>query len=129
ARVRPRLRERLVAVPDRGYEQSALRVRVRDGLRLHRRVRVAIRVHGVAYAAEAEVDHARAVVRGPADRGRLRGERNRPIGLHDLRDEQLRRVGDAGDALRVEVRGDLAGDERPVPLGVDARIAADEAPP
>ena len=50
-----------------------------------------------------------------------------PSALHDLRDEQLRRVGDADDALRVEVRRDLAGDERAVPLGVDARIAADEA--
>ena len=127
ARVRPRLRERLVAVADRGDEHRALRVRVGDRLRLERRVGVAVRAHGVADAAETEVDHAGAAVGGPADRLRLRIERDRPVRFDDLCDEELRGVGDADDPLRVEVRGDLAGDEGAVPFGVDARVAADEA--
>ena len=42
-----------------------------------------------------------------------------PSARDDLRDEQLRREADAGDALGVvHRRGDLAGDERAVPLRV-----------
>ena len=84
-------------------------------------------MHRIADAAQAEVDHARARVHGPANGCGLGLERNRAVGFHDLGDQQLRRVRDADDAFAVEVPGDLARDERPVALGVDARVAADEA--
>ena len=54
----------------------------------------------VAHAAEAEVDHARAVVDRPADRRRPRPRARRAVGAHDLRDQQLRRERDPGDAAR-----------------------------
>ena len=123
----PRRRGRLRAVADRRHDDGALRVGVLDGGLLERRVGVEARVERIAHAAEAEVDHARAVVDGPADRGDLGLERDRPVGSDDLRDHQLRVERHAGDALVVErVRGDLPRDERAVPLLVGVRRAADE---
>ena len=85
ARERPGAgRVRLVRVPDRGDEHGALAVRVLDRALLELRVGVAGGVERVADTAEAEVDHLRAVGRRPADRGRLRRERDRPVRTDDL---------------------------------------------
>ncbi len=127
ARVGPRRRERLVRVADRRDDHGALRVRVRDGARLDRGVRVAVLVLRIARPAEAEVDHLRAVVRGPADRGRLGLDRDVSARLDDLRDDQLRGVRHADGPGRVHVRDDLSGDEGAVAVGVRRRAAADEA--
>ena len=52
----------------------------------------------VAHAAEAHVDHARAAVDGPVDGAGLGVRRDRPVGAHDLGDQELDRETDAGDA-------------------------------
>ena len=127
-RVRPRRLRRLRPVADGSDDHRALRVRVVDRRLLERRVRVDPRVERVAHPAEAEVDDARAVIDGPVDCVDLGLQRHRAVGLHDLRDEQLRVERDSGDAVAVErARGDLAGHERPVTLGVAPRRAAGEA--
>ncbi len=129
ARKRPRRHRRLVAVPDGRDEHGALLVGVGDRVRLEPRERIARGRARIADAAEAEVDHPRALVRGPADRGRLGAQRDRSVGADDLRDHELRRwVGDPDDALPVERGSDLAGDEGAVALLVGAPVAADEAP-
>ena len=85
-------------------------------------------VERVADAAEAHVDHARALVDRPADRLHLGLDRDRAVGRHDLRHEQLGRRRQAGDAdAVVRLRGDQPGDEGSVALLVDGRRAADEA--
>ena len=78
AREAPRRPGRLVRVADGGDDDGAVLHRVRDRLLLEPRVRVAARVARVAEAAEADVDDPRAVVDGPADRTRLRLDRDRP---------------------------------------------------
>ena len=115
AREAPRRARRLVGVPDcRDHDRAALH-RVADRLLLEPRVGVAARPPGVAEAAEGDVDHARAVVDRPPDRLRLGLDRDRPARRDDLRDDELGRRREAGDARRVvELRGDDPRDDRPV---------------
>ena len=115
-------------LPTAATSERALRVRVGDGVRLDRRVGVAVGCTRVAHAAEAEVDHARPGVGGPADRRRLGVERDRRRpASRPSRSAAARVYAMPTIPWRVEVRGDDPGDERPVALGVDARVAADEA--
>ena len=126
-RVAPGGRRRLRAVPDRRNDHRAFRVRVLDRSALERRVRVERRVERVAHAAEAEIDHAGALVDGPADPGHLGGERDLAVGGDDLRNDQAGVEREAGHADRVRrVGGDLARDERAVSLLVVVRRPADE---
>src|SRR4029450_2055453 len=84
---------------------------------------------GVANAAEAEVDHPRALLHCPADRPGLGLRRDRAVGLDDLRDHEPSGRRDSGDARAVvRDRGDLARDEGPVAELV-AHRPADEALP
>ena len=123
----PRRRGRLRTVSDRGNHDDALRVGVLDRRLLERRVRVELRVERVANAAEAEVDHARALVDRPANRGHLALERDLAVSLDDLCDHELRVEREPCDPLVVgRVRGDLPGDERAVTLRVAVGRAADE---
>jgi hypothetical protein len=65
----------------------------------------------------------------PADRLRLRLDRDRTLRPDDLRDEQLGRRRESRHPHRVVRLGrDQAGHERPVALGVDQGRARDEAP-
>src|SRR5262249_14116370 len=118
---------RFVAVADRRDDDDAVSRRVVDRARLGGRELVVARVLRIAQAAEREVDHSRAEVRRPADRVRLVLDVDLPVGTCDLRDDELRRERDAGDALIVECRGDLAGDERPMALLVREGASPDEA--
>ncbi len=127
ARVRPRRRIRLVRVPDRGHDHSSLPHGVGHRLSLDLRVRVEIGIVRVPDGAEAEVDDPRPVVDGPADAGRLGLERDRPVVGDHLGHEQLGLVRDTDDTCRVQGPGDLAGDDRAVPLVVIACVTADEA--
>src|SRR5207244_10821798 len=61
ARVRPGRRVRLVGVADGGNEDGSALRGVGNRVRLLARVRVALGVRGIAEAAEAEVDHLRAL--------------------------------------------------------------------
>ena len=128
ARERPRPARRLVGVADGRDDDHAPGDRVLDRGGLERRERVPLRVERVADPAEAEVDHARAAVDGPAHGLDLGLERDGPVGAHDLAHEQLRAEGDPGRPLGVVQRRDHARDERPVALLIGGRAAADEAP-
>jgi hypothetical protein len=128
ARERPRPARRLVGIADGRDDDHPARDGVLDRGGLEWREGVPLRVERVPDAAEAEVDHARAGVDGPAHRGDLGLERDRAVGAHDLADEQLRAEGDPGRPLGVVERRDHARDEGPVALLVGGRAAADEAP-
>ena len=129
ARVRPRLRRRLVGVA-RPRRRRARPSRPRRRPRPPRAASTC-RAPGsrrVAEAAEAHVDDAGAVRDRPADRLRLRLDRDRPLRPDDLGDEQLGRRSEPGDPDAVVRLGcDQARDERPVALGVDGGRAGDEA--
>src|SRR5262249_12586823 len=101
--------------------------RVVHGPGLGLRVRVERGIERIADGSEAEIDDARPLVDRPADACRLGLDRNRAVGCDDLRHEELRRVGEADDAGRVESAGDLPCDDRAVSLAVEAAAAADEA--
>ena len=118
---------RLDAVADRRHDHDPLPVRVADRSSLERRVRVPVGVTRIAIAAEAHVDHARAVLDRPADRLDLGLDVDQLAG-HDLRDEQLGGGSHPGDPDGVvDTRCDQAGDERAVALEIDAGGPADEA--
>ena len=127
AREAPRRPGSLVGVADRGHDHRAVLHGVSDRLLLEARVRVATRVPRVAKAAQADVDDACTVVDRPADRTRLRLDGDRPVGCHDLRDDELGRGREPGDPdVVVELRGDDPRNDRPVAAAV-LRAAADEA--
>ena len=128
-RIGPGRARRLRAVPDRGDDDSAFAERVLHRRLLERRVRVAARVDRIADAAEAQVDHTRALVCRPADRGNLGAERHGAARRYDLRDDEPRVERHPRDPLAVvERRSDQAGDEGSMTLRVPVRRAADEAP-
>ena len=127
ARPRPRLLRRVVAVANSRDDERSLPDGELDRPLLGPGEAVDARVARVARAAEAEVDHARALLNGPADRARLRPRRDRAVVADDLRHHQARRRREARDPRRVvRDRRDLARDERAVTEGVD-NSAADEA--
>ena len=130
AGVAPRLLGRLVAVPDRRDDDGAVAHGVGNGIGLQRRVAVVVRIEWIAEPAEAEIDHTCSRVHRPTNRPRLGFERNDAVRPDDLRDEQLRREREPGDAFAVvQSRDHQAGDERAVPSYVAQRAAADEALP
>ena len=89
AGVAPRLGRRAVRVPNRRHDEDALADRVLDGRGLEPRVRVLARIVRIADAAEAHVDDARAAIDRPVDRASLRVRRDRPVGAHDLGDQEV----------------------------------------
>ena len=119
---------REVGVPHRGDHDDAVRHGVRDRVRLEPGVGVAVGVERITDASEAEVDHASALIHGPADRSRFGVHRDRVAGVDDLGHEQLGRRSEAGDSDPVvHARSDDPCDEGPMTELVHARRAADEA--
>ena len=129
AREGPGRLRRLVRVADSRDEHRAAADRVVDRARLDLRERVPAWVERIAQAADREVDHPCAGVDGPPDRLGLVAHVDRLIRARDLRDHQLRRKRDSGDAFVVVQGGaDHPGDEGAVSFLVGERAPTDPAP-
>jgi hypothetical protein len=117
----------LEAVPDCGDDDRPVSVCVAHRGRLERRKGVLVGIARIAEAADAEVDHAGAVLHRPADRAGLGLDVDEVVGVDNLGNEQLgggRHAGDSGSV--VEGGRDHTRDERAVPLLVDPGRTADE---
>src|SRR5207247_1809840 len=106
-------------VADGRDHNDILAAGVLDRISLERRERVTRRVQRITDAPDRQVDDPGAASDSPADRLRLDLWQDRPVAFDHLRDEEIRRERDAGDALSVvERRRDLPGHEGSVSLTI-----------